>query len=138
MQDFRLAAKGFIVENGRLLILKRSDYTKQMPGIWELPGGRLELGEDPFLGLQREVKEETGLEIETIMPLSVRHFSRVDKQVITLIIFLCKAKTKEVSLSNEHTEFEWAEIKTARKKMSEFYLKEIELFEKFGKTLLKE
>jgi len=28
------------------------------PGTWDIPGGRLELGEDPFLGLKRETHEE--------------------------------------------------------------------------------
>lgn len=135
MPEFRLAAKGFIVEKGKLLILKRSDYTKQMPGIWELPGGRLEQGEDPLEGVQREVLEETGLEIEVLNPLTVRHFTRVDGQVITLIIFVCRAKTKQVKLSNEHTEFAWVSVSEAGKKMSKFYLKELEEWEKIRKCV---
>ncbi|MDD5163342.1 MAG: NUDIX domain-containing protein [Candidatus ainarchaeum sp.] len=137
MPDFRLAVKGFITENKKVLILKRSGYTKQMPGIWELPGGRLEAGEDPLAGLQREIKEETGIEIEIVFPMSVRHFTREDGQIITMIIFLCKPKSKTVKLSSEHTEFEWAGIKTARQKMSKFYLKELELFEKNQKSFEK-
>jgi 8-oxo-dGTP diphosphatase len=33
-------------------------------GGWEMPGGRLEPGEDPYIGALREFKEETGLELE--------------------------------------------------------------------------
>jgi 8-oxo-dGTP pyrophosphatase MutT (NUDIX family) len=37
-------------------------------GLSEIPGGRIELGEDVYAALKREVKEECGLEIQTIKP----------------------------------------------------------------------
>jgi len=37
-------------------------------GLLEIPGGRIELGEDVYAALKREVKEECGLEIQTIKP----------------------------------------------------------------------
>jgi 8-oxo-dGTP diphosphatase len=128
--DFRLAAKAFIVGNKKLLVLKRSNYTVQKPGIWELPGGRLELGENPFEGLKREVFEETNLKIKIGAPLSVRHFNRVDGQVITLIIFVCSPKTRKVKLSKEHTEFKWLEIKNAIGIIEKFYNDEIREYKK--------
>ena len=60
--NFRISAKSFIVDkDNRVLILKRSMDDVHKPGVWEIPGGRLELGEDPVLGLMRETKEELGL-----------------------------------------------------------------------------
>ena len=59
------------------------------PGAWEIPGGRLEIGEDPHLGLKREVKEETQLDIKVLQPLSVNYFTRDDGQIITGIVFVC-------------------------------------------------
>jgi 8-oxo-dGTP diphosphatase len=37
-------------------------------GLLEIPGGRIEVGEDVYPALKREVKEECGLEIESIKP----------------------------------------------------------------------
>jgi len=37
-------------------------------GLLEIPGGRIELGEDVYPALKREVREESGLEIESIKP----------------------------------------------------------------------
>jgi len=37
-------------------------------GLLEIPGGRIEVGEDVYAALKREVKEECGLEIESIKP----------------------------------------------------------------------
>lgn len=129
--DFRVAVKGFIVKDNKLLILKRTKEEVQKPNIWEIPGGRLELGEDPFQGLKREVKEEAGIDIEILRPLSVRHFTRDDGQVITMIIFLCKVFDENIILSKEHCEFEWINIESAKEKLAEFFHKEVEMYEKW-------
>ena len=129
IMNARLAVKSFIINNNKLLVVKRRLNDVQKPGIWEIPGGRLNIGEDPFEGLKRETKEETNLDIEIIKPLNVRHFTRDDKQVITLIIFLCKPSSKNIKLSEEHTAYDWIDLDN--KKLAEFYRKEVELFKRF-------
>ncbi|MBI4149596.1 NUDIX domain-containing protein [Candidatus Woesearchaeota archaeon] len=104
-------------KSGGVRDIKRRDNDVHKPGVWEIPGGRLELGEDPYLGLQRETKEETGLDIEIIHPLDVHHFTRDDQQKITMIIFLCKALSSDVLLSKEHTHFEWSPVEKATEKL---------------------
>ena len=79
MVEFRVAVKSFIInDNNELLILKRSKDAGHMAEIWEIPGGRLEIGENPISGLKREIKEETGLDIDVLHPFNVRHFTRDD------------------------------------------------------------
>ncbi len=46
--------------DGRVLLVR----TGYPPRLWNLPGGRLERGETPGGGLSREVREETGLDVE--------------------------------------------------------------------------
>lgn len=110
MDNFRNAAKAFIVKDGKLLLLKRRPNDVYMPGTWDNPGGRLEAGENPYTGLQRETKEETGLDIEVLMPLDVHYFTRDDGQQITLMIFVCKLKSENIQLSEEHTEYQWKNL----------------------------
>ena len=126
--NFRLAAKSFIVKDNKLLVIKRRPSDVQKPSIWEIPGGRLELGENPFEGLRRETKEETGLDIEVLNPLTVRHFTRDDNQRITMIIFYCKPITSEVNLSEEHTDFEWLDLSSCKEKLAEFFHKDVDAF----------
>lgn len=51
-------------EAGRLLMARRA--VDPYRGLWDLPGGFLEEGEDPIAALQRELREETGLAIEPL------------------------------------------------------------------------
>ncbi len=46
-------------KNGEVLLQKRADCNK-----WGFPGGAIELGETPEMAAKREVKEETGLDVE--------------------------------------------------------------------------
>ncbi len=119
--NFRNAAKAFIIKDGKLLLLKRRANDPHKPGAWDIPGGRLELGEDPFEGLKRETREEISSEIEILMPLSVNHFVRDDGQTITLTIYLCKMTSGEIKLSEEHTEYKWMPISEAPNQLSEFF-----------------
>lgn len=56
-----VVAKALVVKNGALLLVRRKEAVDR--GLYELPGGKVEVGENLFDGLRREVKEETGLEI---------------------------------------------------------------------------
>jgi 8-oxo-dGTP diphosphatase len=47
---------------GRLLVIQRGHPPGE--GLWSLPGGRVEPGESDAEAVRREVKEETGLEVE--------------------------------------------------------------------------
>jgi len=75
-----------------------------------LPGGRINPGE-PFLdGLAREIKEESGLEVEVDQPLYVGEWWPVikgNKNQIVGIFFLCTPLHQNVTLSEEHDDFQW-------------------------------
>ncbi len=53
-----------IVDNqGRLLLARRGTKAKNERGLWEFPGGSVELGETLAEALRREMREEFGIEI---------------------------------------------------------------------------
>jgi ADP-ribose pyrophosphatase YjhB (NUDIX family) len=126
--NFRVAVKAFIVEGERLFAIKRVGDDVQSPNIWEIPGGRLELGEDPILGVMREIREETGMYIDVKYPMTIRHFERADGQIITMIVFLCKPRGGEMKISDEHSDFEWIDIENCEEKLTDFFHKEVQVY----------
>jgi ADP-ribose pyrophosphatase YjhB (NUDIX family) len=51
-----------IIHQSKILIVKRANEPAK--GLWSVPGGVVELGEHLHEAVKREVKEETGLEVE--------------------------------------------------------------------------
>jgi len=56
-----LAASGIILQDKKILLLQRSNYTKNYPEFWGCPGGRAEKDETAKQNVIREVKEECNL-----------------------------------------------------------------------------
>ena len=95
--DSRKVAKVVIIDdNERVLFLKRSDYVDKFAGEWDLPGGHIKVGEELITGLKREVKEETGLDVDNC--------EFVDK-LENIQFFVCDYDDKAIKISHEHTSF---------------------------------
>jgi 8-oxo-dGTP diphosphatase len=72
---------------------------------WEFPGGRVEEGEDLIQALIREVKEETGLDVEVGELISV--YSNL-KGPTVIFGFRCKYISGELKSSEETLDFKWS------------------------------
>ncbi len=81
-------------DKGKFLLLRRSAASKNNAGRWELPGGKVDPKEDFETALCREVREETGLEIELVHPLETAESNFDDRQVIYLVMLSKNAPNK--------------------------------------------
>ena len=102
--------KAFVVKGNKILIMKRKD-ADVFSGYWDVPGGKLESEDTLFEAIEREIKEESGLELKKILlMMSTSKFtgSMGDHPIIFRNIYLCLAEG-EVKLSNEHSEYLWVE-----------------------------
>ncbi|MDH5703731.1 MAG: NUDIX domain-containing protein [Aigarchaeota archaeon] len=103
-----VAVKGIVRREGKYLLLRRSSDSSLDAGLWDLPGGKLDYGEELAKALMREVKEETNLTIKVGRPFETWHFFK-GKVFVTGITFLCEYEGGDVTLSPEHLDFAWIE-----------------------------
>lgn len=108
-RQFFVGQKAFIEKDGKLLLL--IDPRNEV----DLPGGKIQIGENDLdESLRREVREETGLEIEIGKPFTRWYFEfkpghrNAGKQVY-LVGFRCAYKSGEVVISDEHSHFVWVD-----------------------------
>ncbi len=67
--------------HGRILVARRPDCSHQ-GGLWEFPGGKLELEEGLAEGLNRELLEELGIRVVSFEPLIRIHHEYADRRVL--------------------------------------------------------
>lgn len=119
---FEITVKAVVIKDGdKVLILKRPVNDDHGAGKYDLPGGSLDAGEYMQEALKREVKEETGMEVEIgpIMHAFDFEITREDAPVYCKgIRFIAYYKDGNIDLSEEHSEFEWMPIDKAIEKLS--------------------
>ena len=78
---------GLVWKDGKLLITKRPEGS-HLAGYWEFPGGKQEPGESLEACLEREFREELGMEVKAVNPLlQIDH--DYGTKAITLHLFHC-------------------------------------------------
>jgi 8-oxo-dGTP diphosphatase len=130
----QIGVKAFIEKDEKILFIKRSEKYEHLNEAWDIPGGRLDFGEEPEEGLKRELKEETGLELNEIKQIlyAITVFKNEETQIVR-ITYLCILKDGQPQLSQEHTELQW--IPTQELKTLQFKDKILEkTMQKFAST----
>lgn len=84
-----------LVHKNRVLLVKRSKRLKVGPGLWQLPGGKLEPGEVPSEAALREMQEELGLALEEddLQPVTSIHSQSLgdrEGDPIQIHLFYCE------------------------------------------------
>ncbi|ATP41992.1 DNA mismatch repair protein MutT [Solibacillus sp. R5-41] len=108
MAEIKVAIKGVLIKNNKMLIVKRSAFDETGAGTWESVGGVLQFGESFEVALKREFLEEAGLNISVSTHLFSTTFLTKKTRQIVLLTFLCECQNDEISLSDEHEQFMWA------------------------------
>jgi|GEM_PF-814440 len=82
----QVTQKALIEREGKFLFQQRSKESS-MAGLWDLPGGRLNEGEDPHGGLRREVFEELGVDIHIGNPMATGVFTNRSHAPTFLVVY---------------------------------------------------
>ena len=91
-----VVAAALIDQQGRVLIAQRP-LGKEFSGMWEFPGGKVELGESPEAALVRELREELGIAIDpsALTPVVFSSGSRGARHLL-LLLYRCAKWVGEV------------------------------------------
>lgn len=96
-----------LVEREGRVLLGRRGPTSYLPGLWCLPGGVMEWGEDYLSAGLREVREETGLDVEVRSILSVVS-NLLTPTLHTLVVVLLATPTGGVEAAGDDlSELAW-------------------------------
>ena len=99
---FSVSVKGIIIRDGAVVLVRnRRDE-------WELPGGKLELGESPERCVAREIEEELALDVEPTTLVDSWVYTIVPGTHVLVLTYGCTERvTRDAVVSPEHTRLEW-------------------------------
>ncbi|HEY5180094.1 MAG TPA: NUDIX domain-containing protein [Dermatophilaceae bacterium] len=97
-----VSVAGVVIDaDGRVLVIQRRDN-----GQWEAPGGILELDETLEQGVQREVKEETGIQVTVNGLTGV--YKNMNRGIVALV-YRCSIAAGHPRTSSETTSVRWVD-----------------------------
>jgi len=127
---FRASAYAIILHDGRVLLLRN-----RSSGKYAFPGGGIEIGETIEVALKREVKEETGLDVEMLRFFHFKehffYYDPMDEAFHSFMLFyLCRAHSLDIDpdLVEDDAESEkpgWVELSTLEREDIQRPLQEV-------------
>lgn len=106
MRERKKVTAAVIFKDGKVLVAQRGPNDK-LANKWEFPGGKVEDSETPEACLQREIKEELGLDIRVGEYLCSSFFD-YDHISIELMAFSCVVVSGE-ACNKEHQKLIWVD-----------------------------
>lgn len=101
-----VVAVALVDRDGRVLLAQRPEG-KNLAGMWEFPGGKIEKGETPEAALIRELKEELGIDTaeSCLAPLTFASH-RYDDFHLFMPLYVCRVWRGSVT-AHEHQSMAW-------------------------------
>lgn len=105
-------------DDGRTLLLKRSDYENVYPGCYTFPGGKVENNDTITETLKKEVQEECGLVLKHgIVLIKEKSIIRPDGTTSKSLSFLCSVEDDSIIKIEEpdFTDYKWVNLEELKK-----------------------
>jgi 8-oxo-dGTP diphosphatase len=105
-----IVCTGFVYHQEKTLIIQRSLHETFLPGFYELPGGKVDFGEDPVQALKREFREEVNLHVEVKRPYKTfSYVSDNGKRHTVEIVYQVELHDdpSRIRLSEAHSAYQW-------------------------------
>jgi len=107
-----IVAAGVLIENGRVLLAQRKPDA-HLAGAWEMPGGKVEEGEDPRDALRRELLEELGIDVQVgdIVDVTFHRYEQAKKNILLLFFDVTRTRGSAEPRALDVAAFEWSDAK---------------------------
>ncbi|QGM47440.1 (deoxy)nucleoside triphosphate pyrophosphohydrolase [Methylocystis heyeri] len=108
-----VVAAALVDPDGRVLLAQRP-AGKQLAGLWEFPGGKIEPGERPEQALARELAEELGIDacVSCMQPLAFASHAYEDFHLL-MPLFVCR-RWDGMVVAKEGQALKWARARDLR------------------------
>ena len=108
-----LGVGAVVVEGSRVLLVRRAN--EPLKGEWSLPGGAVEVGETLEAAIMREVREETGIDVEVGPIVDVLDRVRLDgsgrpRFHYVLVDFICRSRGGTPASGSDADGVAWASL----------------------------
>ena len=99
---------GLIVKDDKVLLVQEAK--KQCCGKWNIPAGHLEIGESILSGAIREIKEETGCDVELTDILNIAS-KQLENDTLVMLTFMTRLLNENIDYNrNEILDVKWFDI----------------------------
>ena len=110
----RVAVRSIIRQDGKTLLLRRAGGRSSILGKYELPGGRLEYGEQPEDSLTKYLKNDVGLTIQSAQLFDVVTYIDHDQDNMQYVLILylvgLESNDSKLSLGQKYDHFVWKKV----------------------------
>ena len=101
-----------IIRKENKVLLGQRPPGKSLGGLWEFPGGKIELGESPEKALHRELKEELGIDadIGELRVVTTHNYGEVGVLLVFFEVNFWKGEPKNIY----HSQLKWVTVEELR------------------------
>lgn len=119
----RISVRAIIQQNGKTLVLRRANGRSTILGLYELPGGKIEYGEQPEDALRRYLYDDAGLQLESSQLFDavtyIDHDDR-DIQYAVMVYTVSVVNSTPVTLSGNYSKYKWQKLsKSEREELTD-------------------
>ena len=115
MNEQKIVVEGLLVHEGKDLVVRRSANESFLAGHYEVPGGKVDFGEDPSDALKREFKEEVNLDIQVGEPFTTYAYTTKNgtRHTVSIVFHVEIAdRLDKLQLSSAHDNHRWIDATT--------------------------
>ena len=111
-QQINVTAEGSLMSKSNVLLIKRKN--EPFKDCWALPGGFMEIDETLVECAKRELKEETGIDVDTSKLYFKKILDKVDRdsrgRVISVVYMTHVSKQIKVKVGDDAKEYAWFDV----------------------------